>query len=815
MRVFVVLEKSLDNIEAEITKMKRKIHRIDEEIIESVSKQSRAGIKGRAQLEEARGAIKEVFGKIGEIKTKAGNSEQMVNDICSDIRDLDFAKRNLSLTTKALSNLQSIVQELERLKTMTERRNYSEVANLTEAVKEILRLFADWSQIDRVKELQGAFDSIKRVIKGQVFNEFEHVDANKMSREQLDNLIDACFVIDAMGEEVREEFLQKWSERQLGVYELKFKPGSEDSQLSNVDKRYQWLLAWIAHYEEHFSKVFPPRWRVSEFVAHQFCLKTSERMLDMLERTKATLKVNALKAALKNTLKFEDALVKYFSKQLSDIPTEDLEKSLNIVSETTKPQKASSHDPTAQAIVDKVAPKKGLAERHEELVKQEMQKFRGVISMSFEGYMYLYIENQQAIVQNRFSELLQQETWTVDEQAQSKVFASARGLFDTFSKVRQRVQNLNQSQAFFEIFGIFQRYLSEYADKLKVKLDQAELAAQRGSSLADEVLCCVMINTSQYCASMVETIQKIVQTEISEKFKENVNLEKERVKFTVIIAQAREVLTKLIAFAIDPAFVEMTRTPWDKFSAETSVVDASSYVGYCSEYFAEHVPVFRAFIMDTSVFRTDTSELGPNYFQIICDSIVAYVPKRFEAALFQCRRLNEAATQQLVTDFAQFKKILESLPTLQKIAVDENGQPISSASSAGSSSLSSSTSKAGSGGAGYAPIASQAYLKRVRRETESVEKKLKVIWTPADMLVDTFKALLPSSSDTEFVAIMQLKAIPFADQHALLDAFGTPRDSRTRELLTRDWVNSSKNALDNTTQTVKDALSRLNFLGNV
>lgn len=796
--------------------MKRKIHRIDEEIIESVSKQSRAGQRGRAQLEESRESIKEVFGKIGEIKTKASNSEQMVNDICSDIRDLDFAKRNLSLTTKALSNLQSIVQELERLKTMTERKNYSEVANLTEAVKEILRLFAGWSQIDRVKELQGAFDSVKRLIKQQVFLDLGHIDVNKYSREELDNLADACFVIDAMGEDVRNEFLQQWSERQLGVYELKFKPGAEESQLPNVDKRYQWLLTWISHYEEHFAKVFPMRWRASEVVAHEFCLKTSERMLDMLEKTKSTLKVNALKAALKNTLKFEDALVKYFSRQLQDIPTEDIEKTLNINPDDPNASTSipmSSHDPMAEAIVDKLAPKRGLADRHEELIKQEMQKFRGVISMSFEGYMYLYVENQQAIVQNRFVELLQQETWTVDEQAQSKVFASARGLFDTLSKVRQRVQNLNQSQAFFEIFGIFQRYLSEYADKLKQKLDQVELASQRGTTVADEITCCVMINTAQYCASMVETIQKIVQQEISEKFKTNVDLEKERVKFTLIIAQAREVLTKLIALAIDPAFIEMMRTQWDRFTAETSVLDASSYVSVCSDYFYEHMPMFRNYIMDTNVFRTDTSEVGPNYFQIICDSILSYVPKRFEQALFACRKLNEAATQQLVTDFAQFRKMLEMLPTM--VRNDANGDSSSASgsagiSSSGASSLSSSQKVSGSS----VPVASQAYLKRVRRETEPVEKKLKVIWTPADMLVDTFKALLPNSPDTEFVAIMQLKGIPFAEQHALLDAFGTAKDSRSRELVTRDWVNSSKNALDSTTQTVKDALSRLNFLGH-
>lgn len=782
------IEKSLENIDSEIVKMKRKIHKLDEEIIESVSKQSRAGAKGRHELETSRVAIKDLFSKIQEIKTKASNSERMVNDICSDIRDLDYAKRNLSLTTRALSNLQTIVVEMERLKTMYERRNYGEVANLTEAVKEILRLFADFKDIDRVKELQAAFENIKRSIKTQVFNEFEHVDANKMSREQLDNLRDACFVIDAMGEDVRAEFIEKWADRQLGVYELQFKSNAESSQLGNVDKRYQWLLNWISHYEEHFAKVYPPYWRVSEAVAFKFCLITNAKMLEMLEKTKSTLKVNALKTALKNTLNFEAALSTYFIKQVALIPIEDLEKDLHMESPSDAPSNANL-DADSAAIIAKMTPAaKKDTRTFDQVAEQVMQKFKGVISMCFEAYMYLYVEHQQSLVQSRFNDLLQQETWTVEEAAQSKVFGSARGLFDTLSKVRERVANLNQSQAFYEIYGIFKKFLSEYADRLKIKLDAADLSAQKLASSSDEILCCVMINTGEYCGTMAATIQKVIQSEISPKYKDLVDLDPVRAKFASIIARSREILTKLVAIAIDPAFIEMSRTNWEKFVAEGSVVDASPYVSILSDYIADRVPVFRKYIMDTNVFKTDLSEIGPNYFQIICDSILAYVTKRFENALRACRRIPEAGAQQLVTDLAQIKKILESLPTLQIVQKDE---PTSTTP----------VTKITSG------IAPPAYLKKVRRECETIEKMLKIIWTPTDMLVDTYKALLPSHTDADFVTIMQLKGVPYAEQHSLLDAFGTPKDSPTRDLVTRDWVNSSKNALETTTLTVKNLFS--------
>lgn len=257
-----------------------------------------------------------MFAKINDIRTKSDNSERLVNGICGDIRDLDYAKKNLSATTVALKNIQTIVQEMERLKTMNEKKRYSEVGNLLEAVKAILKLFNDWKEIDRIKEIQQAFDSIKSSVKTQVFNEFEYIDISKLSKEQIENLVDACFVIDAFDEKTRKEFISRWSDRQLGVYDLKFKTDIESSQIENVDQRYNWFLDWLSSYETNLSKIFPSQWRVSEAIAEDFCIRTSDKMLQMLEKNKSKLNVNSLKTALKKTIKFETYLSSYFAKLL-------------------------------------------------------------------------------------------------------------------------------------------------------------------------------------------------------------------------------------------------------------------------------------------------------------------------------------------------------------------------------------------------------------------------------------------------------------------------------------------------------------------
>ena len=55
--------------------------------------------------EEARRAIHELFTKIEHIKTKAEQSEEMVKEITSGIKSLDYAKRHLTVSITTLRRL--------------------------------------------------------------------------------------------------------------------------------------------------------------------------------------------------------------------------------------------------------------------------------------------------------------------------------------------------------------------------------------------------------------------------------------------------------------------------------------------------------------------------------------------------------------------------------------------------------------------------------------------------------------------------------------------------------------------------------------
>lgn len=85
------------------------ISRVDAEILAAVRQQSTSGSRARQDLTNAKLTIDALFGKIRDIQRKAEQSELMVQEICRDIKKLDYAKKHLTSTITALRRLAMLV----------------------------------------------------------------------------------------------------------------------------------------------------------------------------------------------------------------------------------------------------------------------------------------------------------------------------------------------------------------------------------------------------------------------------------------------------------------------------------------------------------------------------------------------------------------------------------------------------------------------------------------------------------------------------------------------------------------------------------
>lgn len=85
---------------------------------EAVRSQATSSALAVRNISESRDSIKQLSSKIKEIKGKAAQSEIMVQEICRDIKRLDYAKKNLTLTITSLKRFHMLIKGVDKLEFM-------------------------------------------------------------------------------------------------------------------------------------------------------------------------------------------------------------------------------------------------------------------------------------------------------------------------------------------------------------------------------------------------------------------------------------------------------------------------------------------------------------------------------------------------------------------------------------------------------------------------------------------------------------------------------------------------------------------------
>lgn len=176
-------EQSLSNIDEIVLKMENKINSIDNEISTVVRGQIAASQDGRQALDEAQKVIKQLFVHIKDIKERAEKSEEMVREITRDIKQLDCAKRNLTLAITTLNHLHMLVGGVDTLKSLTQKRLYGEIALPLQAISEVMTHFENYSDIPQIKNLSDQVRSIHVELAEQINHDFREAFSGKLQKQ--------------------------------------------------------------------------------------------------------------------------------------------------------------------------------------------------------------------------------------------------------------------------------------------------------------------------------------------------------------------------------------------------------------------------------------------------------------------------------------------------------------------------------------------------------------------------------------------------------------------------------------------------------
>ncbi|KAL1916446.1 uncharacterized protein VTP21DRAFT_5637 [Calcarisporiella thermophila] len=667
----------------DLTGLEDAMHDFDERIVqmeEETREYTRAHRGKDGELKDTQDAIQQLFQRIGHIKEKAGRAEQMVQDITSEIKALDYAKRHLTISITTIKRLQMLVTAVEQLKIMSQQKHYKEVSRLLQAVFELSEYFTSFRNISSIGTLLSSLNEIQEELRTQTFEDFEKgFSKDGTLVEGKKNLLQsACLVVDVLGDEARNKIMDWYSQLQLQDYQAIFRPNEEVSELDNVSRRYAWLRRMLKACDEDHSDIFPASWKIQERVCEKFCDITSGNLSEQLSRS-STMDVKVLLRALQLTIEFENQLARRFTR-------------MDVSQVMTETQEEFEH---------------GFTKR---------------ISACFDPYLGIFVDVEDKTLAEMITSY--KINPISEEDASMSVLSSSTDLFYFYRETIQRCAKLSNRKPFYDLSLTLSKWLRVYANDVLIgKLTRDERRTPTPEELR---VICLVLNTADYCFNTTSQLEEKLKQKISDEYKEQIDLEKEREVFLEAASSCIRALVRGIEQCYEPALSAMARIPWAQLEL---VGDQSDYVSIFQSTLSSCAVVVRRTISNN------------RYFRNFCDKFVESFVNKYLGNMMKCRPISEVGAEQMLLDAHALKTTLLEMTSM---GADNPAPPPST------------------------------FVKHVERSMRKIDTLLKVVLTPPDPpegIVENYIYLIGDKNSGNFQKILELKGLKKSEQSSLIDTF--------------------------------------------
>ncbi|GJN70412.1 GARP complex subunit Vps53 [Purpureocillium lilacinum] len=574
--------------------LKARQHELSSDIDTLEAKQAYQPDSSLERMQSAQTELAQLFRKIETVRSRAIETEQNITSMTADIKRLDGTKRNLTLSMTALKRLQMLTTAYEQLRGLAKTRQYRECAGLLQAVIQLMKHFNSYRSIEQIATLSREVSELQRELLEQVCEDFEMAFAKGEVASKKGTLIEACLVMDALGDSAKSRIINWYVNTELREYRQVFRGNDEAGSLDNIGRRYSWFKRMMKTHEDEHAAIFPPHWRMGELLATAFCDGTRDDFKGILERSMRRVDgnkvdVNLLLSCLQETLDFEQTLEKRFSNE-------------------------------PRASIDTLSSTEGRA-----------HNFNGLISVAFEPYLSLWVESQDRQLAAMIPKYRNQPSIPPDEEfSPQAVMTSAIELFHFYKLTLSQCAKLSTSDRLLDLSRTLAKYLDEYAQQ--VLLYKLQAGGPHGPSVQDAVL---VLNTADFWHVNTNQLEESIKKRIDDDLMPKVDLSSQSDAFLGVASAAVLALVHLVELDCDGVWREMKNTNW---STMDSAGDQSSYV---SEL-VRHVNGKTEEILGVVTKQ--------QYARAFCDNLVEHLATAYIANIVQCRPISEIGAQQMLVD---------------------------------------------------------------------------------------------------------------------------------------------------------------------
>ena len=751
-------ESSLDDLDSFIISIGLQISSLDEEISRAVQTQSLSDQQTSKDVTYTQQSIVDLFEKISDIKTKALQSERMVQEICADIKKLDYAKTNLQTSITSMKRLQMLTTAVGQLENLAHEYQYRDAANLLDAVKQLLSHFDTYDSIPFIAEIRAKVDIIQNDLKKHVHSTFREIgqlvdsvaDASLMINDlpgNMKSLSDACLVVDALGITCRKELLEEFVQVQLIPYEKLFGPEKLHFTLDQVERRWAWFKRLKKTVEAKFNNIFPQQWKLNLRLCVEFVERTKLHIVQLLSamESRNQTDVNALLKALQTALRFEQELSAMFESHFSNISDVSSQFTQNTANPYDLPE-------AVEATSKKVASKAREDEDELEYVRHAQRTISGDISGSFDKFMGSYVLLERQNLEELLQRLSKEEDTANNDERQDRrdnnVYGSSMSMFVFIKNSIKRCTALTNGQTFLSLTNEFKACMQKYTQVLRTRCPQPVGQVYR-LPVGSEVAICYLINTAEYCSEVIPQLEESIKQRMDPQYASKVDLSTEVDAFVDLMAHSLKVLTSGIMDRLEPGFRVMNSL---NVATLVQVAEESTYIHTFNNILIESMPTIR-------------DSLSGSYFNNFCLKLATEVLVKYLDIIMKQKKISEMGTQQLLLDTYSLKTMLMQLHNLG----NKNSEKSSSSTKV------------------TTPL---MYSKLVASRSAYIETILKLLGTPEELLIERFKIMLPEGQLSDLVSLMDKKGMNRQQQQLILDSYNISGGSTLLEVKNK---NSSGN----------------------
>ncbi|VDO26097.1 unnamed protein product [Onchocerca flexuosa] len=605
-------EQSLSQLDSVMHSVEDEIVDLDCELAKLVEMHGKAGAEGDQALHEAHAAMGDLEEHVRAVCLKTQSSENVVQEMTRDIKQLDVAKRNLISSLKALHHLQILLTGVYSLGSWIDQHRYGDIASQLPAILNVLQLFGPYMEVEHIKNVAEQLERLKQRLAIQLVADLKHSFQTGVLNSSV---TDMCRVASSLDPAIREDFCKWFIEHQLSEYTVLYGESESIAWIDKIDLRYRWFVQKLTEFEKTgVMKVFPADWNMGRRLTLGYCNLTREMLERMMSRRWLELDYKVLAHAINHTIMFENLLCKRFP-------------------------------------------------------AKEIYNFEKIIWRAFDKYMDVFVAAQKKNLDSFLEECVIKirsgaERPTRETASHAYPLPSSADMFLLLKKIIAESTKLssNPNALLRNLVEVLRNCLRGYAHGCLTAFLPSLSSTQFSSTsilqtlMRDETAvrltvdqqfftCCILA-TADWCAETTLQLQEKLKQRV-----QSIDLNQEMELFYGISNSALSVLVQDVESTCDAALQTMVKKNWNGVE---SVGDESLYVSLIRSHLRSNVPLIRDFFVDRR-----------KYFAHFCLKLATQLVNKFLGALFRCRPVGVAGAEQLLLDAHALKTFLLSMPTVE------------------------------------------------------------------------------------------------------------------------------------------------------